>query len=76
MSSGNDNREVTFDLLAQIPEHGNPASLYPSHSLGKSVGNLVRSGFERQTKILFEQIGTIEFGVGLAQKLQLSSLIF
>ena len=66
--SSNNSVKVTFDFLTQIAEHRNPAPLGPGHPLGKLTGNLIRPGLESQTKILFEQIGTIELGIGLGQE--------
>ena len=50
----NDGSEVVLNFLAQISKLGDSATLGSGHPLGKSIGNLVRLGFEGQTQILFE----------------------
>ena len=76
-SGGSNNGvKVAFDFLAQLAEHGDPAPLGPGHPLGERTGDLIRPGLESQTKILFEQVGTVELRIGPGQELQLGLLIF
>lgn len=76
-SGGSNNGvKVAFDFLAQLAEHGDPAPLGPGHPLGERSGDLIRPGLESQTKILFEQVGTVELRIGPGQELQLGLLIF
>lgn len=76
-SGGSNNGvKVAFDFLAQLAEHEDPAPLGPGHPLGERSGDLIRPGLESQTKILFEQVGTVELRIGPGQELQLGLLIF
>ena len=76
LGSSNNGCEVAFDFLTQIPKYGDPAPLGPGHPLGERSGDLIRPGLESQTKILFEQVGTVELRIGPGQELQLGLLIF
>ena len=73
---GSNGREVTLDFLAQIPEDRDSTALSPSHPFSESASDLVRAGFEGQTEIFLEQIGSVKFGIGFGQELQLSLLVF
>lgn len=75
-SGSNNGIKVAFDFHTQLAEHGDPASLGPGHPLGERSGDVIRSGLESQTNILFEQVGTIEFRIGLSEELQLGLLIY
>lgn len=73
--SGNDSREVALDFLAQFLKHGDSAPLGPGHPFGKGTGDLIRASLEGQTQIFLEEVGPIEFGIGLGKKLQLGLLV-
>ena len=69
LGGSNDGSEVALNLLAQIPEHGDPAPLGPGHPLGEGIGDLVRASLESQTQIFLEQVGTVELWIGLGEEL-------
>ena len=70
LGSRNNSREVPLNLLAQLKEGRNPATLRPGHPPLESVLNLIRGGLNRQPEVLLQQEGTLEPGDGLADLLQ------
>jgi len=56
----NNGIKVALDLLAQVPENRDPAPLSPVYPLFEQDSNLVRAGFERQTQIFLQKVGTVK----------------
>lgn len=54
LGSSNNGCEVAFDFLTQIPKYGDSAPLGPGHPFGEGIGDLVRSSFQGQAKILLQ----------------------
>lgn len=67
----NNGVKVPLDLLAQITEHRDSAPLGTVHPFLEQGGNLVRAGFDRQTQIFLQKVGSVKSWVSLRQELQL-----
>ena len=67
--------EVGLDFLAQFTKFKYLETQSPKHPFLKNLTDFVYTSLDGKTKILFQQVSAIDYGVGLSEKGKLRLLI-